>query len=279
VVRRRRLAALGASLALAIAAAPAAHGWGAEGHRVVGAVAEQLLDERTRRALEELAGGEPLAEIGLALDRDKRALAAEYPGSARWHYDNHPACSEAAPLPSYCADGNCAARAYAKYQGVLADQRAPRAARRFALAVVVHLLADVHQPLHVADHDDRGGNELKVLVAGRRRAESLHAAWDIDFVRRAAGGAAAGEFARTLIAEYGPQRAALEAGDFAAWTRESYALARADAYGRLPGFACGARAAGVVRLPPAYVDAATGIVRAQLARAGFRLARVLEAAL
>jgi nuclease S1 len=279
VVNRRRLAAALASLALGFGTAPAAHAWGAAGHRVVGAVAEQLLDERSRRALAELTDGEPLAELGLALDRDRRALAVEYPGSARWHYDNHPACDEAAALPSYCADGNCASRAYAKYLARLADRRTPRAERRFALEVVVHVLADVHQPLHVADHDDRGANEVRVRVGERRRTESLHAAWDVDFVRRAAAGAGVGEFARALIAEYAPERAALAAGDFAAWTRESYALARTEVYGRLPGFACGAGAAGVLRLPDDYIERATGIVREQLARAGFRLARVLEAAL
>ena len=58
----RMAAALGA-VALAVAPAPA-QAWGPEGHRIVGRVAEQLLDERTRSALRELSRDENLAELG-----------------------------------------------------------------------------------------------------------------------------------------------------------------------------------------------------------------------
>ncbi len=274
-----RAAAL-ATLALGAALAPAAAlGWGAQGHRVAGLVAESLLDARTRAALQELTGGEPLAELSLVLDRDKRALEAAHPGSARWHFDNHPACEPAAPLASYCRDGDCASGAYATYLAVLKDRRAAHAERLFALEVVAHVLEDVHQPLHVANHADRGGNDVRVWVGRRRRTESLHAAWDIDFVREAMDGGSERALASALVDEYRPERTALAAGDFARWTRDSFALARSVAYGELPGFACAAPVAGAVRLPRAYVEDATRTVRAQLALAGIRLARVLEESL
>jgi len=268
------LAALAALLAPSVAGA-----WGAQGHRIAGLVADGLIDARTRASLAELTDGVPLAEIGLVLDRDKRALEAEHPGSARWHFDNQPACEAKAPLARYCPDGNCASRAYARYLAVLRDRTRPRDERLFALEVVVHVLEDVHQPLHVADHDDRGGNDVKVWVGRRRRPESLHGAWDIDFVREAMDGGTERALANALIEQYRPERAAFAAGDFATWTRASFALAREVAYGELPGFACGAATAGAVRLPPAYVRDATATVRVQLARAGFRLARVLEESL
>ena len=177
------------------------------------------------------------------------------------------------------ADGNCASAAYARYLAVLRDRQAAPAERAFALKVVVHVLADVHQPLHVADHGDRGANDIRVSLGRGRRPKTLHSVWDVDFVRRAEGDEPEHAFASELVAAYGPARAAIEAGDFAAWTAESHRLARDYAYGRLPEFACGASTTGVVHLSESYADGAARVVREQLARAGYRLAAVLNATL
>ncbi len=274
----------GAPLLLAIAVlatAPVtpAGAWGAEGHRIAGRVAEQLLDARSRAALHAIAGDEGLAELGLWMDRERERLRSEQPGSERWHYDNRPVCEPEAPAAGACADGNCAARAYARALARLADRAAPREQRLEALRIVVHVLEDAHQPLHAADHDDHGGNGVEVRVGRRSRPKPLHAAWDNDFVKRAVRGESEAGFAERLVAEHRAVLGRLEAGDFAAWEQESYALARSYAYGRFPGFACGRTLSGVVDLPPAYSDGAAEIVEERLARAGIRLAAVLRATL
>jgi hypothetical protein len=277
----RPAARLGALCLVVLCALPLARAaaFGAEGHRIVGLVAEEFLDAPARAELARLDGGESLATVGLWLDEHKGELRAELPGSDRWHYDNRPACAAQAPVASYCADGECASAAFAKYRAVLADRGAPPAARLLALRVVVHLVADVHQPLHVADNGDRGANRVEVLVGNRSRPKPLHAAWDVDFVRRAARGADAADFAARLAAEHRGASAALGRGSFGDWMQESYRLAQTVAYGRLPGFACGAPPGGVVRLPRAYSDEAAAIVREQLARAGIRLATLLNGTL
>ncbi len=277
-LRRRHVAAL-ACIAAGLLGALPAFGWGAEGHRLVGDVAEDLLDARTRAALRDLTGGERLADIGLWLDRERDALKDTHPGSERWHYDNRPDCNERATEQSYCADGNCASAAYARYRAVLANHRVAPAQRLFALRVVVHVLGDIHQPLHSADNDDRGGNGIEVGVGRRHRAKSLHAAWDVDFVRRAMQGESEHAFADRLVAEHADTRALIAQGDFGDWARESWQLAHAYAYGQLPGFACGIAEPSRELLPAAYSDGAARIVREQLARAGIRLARELEATL
>ena len=279
--RRPGTAGAGRALVLSLMALAAfkAHGWGAAGHRIVGEVAEQLLDAHARAALSALAPGTGLGELGLRLDEDRRELAQQQPGSGRWHYDNRPVCRDSAPLVEYCADGQCASAAYARSLAVLRDHKAPPAARAFALEVVVHVLADVHQPLHVADNGDRGGNGSQVSLGRGRRPKTLHSAWDVDFVRRAEGAAPERAFAVELVAAYGASQAAIDAGDFAAWSAESHRLARDYAYGRLPQFACGAGATGVVHLSERYADDAARVVRGQLARAGYRLAAVLNASL
>lgn len=258
-------------------AAPA-HAWGPEGHRIVGLVAEDLLDARHRAALDSLTGGESLAEVGLWLDRERDRLRAEHPGSERWHYDNRPVCEPAEAEPP-CPDGACARHAYASALARLENHALPRAERLEALRVVVHVLADVHQPLHAADHGDRGGNDVEVRVGRRSRTKSLHAAWDGDFVKRAVRGEPESAFAAQLVADHRATLARIEQGDFAAWEAESTDLARTYAYGRLPGFACRRAVAGTVDLPPKYSDGAAEIVAERLARAGIRLAAVLRAAL
>ena len=272
-------APLVALLLLATVPAAPAFGWGAEGHRIVGAIADELLDAPTRAALRAIAGDRGLADIGLALDRDRRELEERLPGSSRWHYDNRPDCGPAVAPARYCQDGACASAAYAKYRAILADRRQSPAERIFALKVVVHVLADVHQPLHVADHADRGGNSIKVALIAGRRPKPLHAAWDNDFVKRAMHGERQDEFVHELLAEYAPARARIARGNLSDWMDESWRLAHDYAFGRLPGFACGNADPGFVRLGADYADGAARIVREQLARAGIRLAAELKATL
>ena len=274
-----RALVVGVLLVLGLAPAPPAQAWGAEGHRIVGDVAERLLDARTRAALRAVADDQSLADLGLWMDRERNRLRAEWPGSERWHYDNRPVCAPAAQPEQDCADGNCAARAFDRALARLADRGAPHDERLDALRIVVHVLADLHQPLHAADDGDRGGNQVEVRVGRRSHPKSLHAAWDVDFVKRAVRGESEAAFAERLIAEHRTTQGRLEGGDRAGWELESYELARSYVYGRLPGFACGRLPAGVVDLPPAYSDGAAEIVEERLARAGIRLAALLRATL
>lgn len=266
-------------LILALLPSAPVFGWGAQGHRIVGYVAEAFLDARTRAEIQRLAGDASLAELGLWLDEEKVRLSAAEPGSERWHYDDRPVCRPEATVDSYCADGNCASHAYHEYLAVLRDHAAPDESRLFALRVVVHVLADAHQPLHAADNSDRGANRVLVQVGRHSHAKPLHAAWDVDFVKRAMRGAPEREFAARLAADHQAVRAQIESGDLADWMQESYLLARDYVYGRLPEFSCGEPPRSVLRLPAEYSDGAAGIVGERLARAGIRLAAVLRATL
>ena len=274
-----------AVLGLVLALAPglllpqAAQAWGAEGHRIVARVAGQLLDPRTHAALRDIAGDETLEDASTWLDRERQHLRGTLRGSPAWHYDDRPVCDAAAGPERYCADGNCASRAYRRYLAVLGDRHASREQRLLALHVVAHLVGDAHQPLHAADHDDRGGNDISVLLGSRTRATSLHAVWDTDLVKRAVRGSSEERFAERLVESRRSDLARIERGGFESWLGESYEIARGYAYGRLPRFACGSDPADPLRLSTGYLDGARPIVEERLARAGIRLAAVLRAAL
>src|SRR3954454_25264499 len=142
-----------------------------------------------------------------------------------------------------------------------------------ALKFLLHLVGDVHQPLHASDENDRGGNDKRVSAAGFR-AGTLHHYWDTDLA--GVVGDPPRQVARIVVAQITPAQARSWArGTAADWALEAFAVGRDDAYGRLPPMT----RRYTYRLTPAYIDMAVRDVRLQLGRAGVRLAYVLNGAL
>jgi len=281
-----RRAALAAGLLLAT---PVALAWGPQGHRTIGAIADRLLTPAAHTAVLHI----------LQNDRDKfdspsrrttleavsdwadevRGTPAARPA---WHYDDVPICGTR-DKAGYCPGGQCNTEQLKRLIGVLADARTPARARDEALKWVVHLVGDIHQPLHAADNGDHGGNLVPVALEGvhTHGRENLHRAWDNDLVQLAlharnrqqppAGIDALAAEAHDLERQVGQ-------GTPDSWARESNNLARNVAY-HYPGFACGSVPSGVVVLDGSYLEDAELVVRERLLLAGARLAAVLNAAL
>lgn len=257
--------------------------WTDKGHRIIGHVAHDLLSPKTRGAIRQLMGRDDLATFGLYLDQHKDQLEQEIPGSRRWHFDDVPICTTK-PYSEYCPEGACASTQILRHYRLLADAHAPKQRKRFAVLVLTHLLADIHQPLHAADNNDRGGNQIKIRLPDSREM-NLHAAWDAAFVERLLGERPEVAVAKRLLRKYTTQATVWQAGklDLAkvqAWIGESNHLAKEVAYGKLPGFACGADSAQMpVVLSEDYLQQAEAAVAEQLAKAGYRLASILNRAL
>jgi hypothetical protein len=74
------------------------------------------------------------------------------------------------------------------FEEVLADKTKPKEERAEALKFLVHLIGDLHQPLHVVErHGDKGGNKRLVFFLDRQKAVSLHEVWDGLMIRRYVG--------------------------------------------------------------------------------------------
>ena len=206
----------------------------------------------------------------------------EIPGSRAWHYDNIPVCTTgAATWP--CPSGHCASTQIPGHRAILSDPRESAAKKQFAVHVLSHLIADVHQPLHAGDNADRGGNDVKIGLPDGRIV-SLHFVWDVTLVEQVLGGASEDHVARTLQTTYAGRAAEWRTGDVPGWMAESNETARAVAYGKLAGFACGmppASPSGSPNIPLSsdYAQEAGQVVTELLAKAGYRLAHVLNAAL
>jgi len=276
---------MAASLVCASLCAPAA-AWGPQGHRTVGAIAERLLNPAARTAVAQLlehdldkfgrtSGRTTLESVSMWAD-EIRDTPASHP---RWHYDDLPVCGTA-PRERYCPDAQCNSGQLLRLIGVMADAHAAARERNEALKWVVHLLADIHQPLHAADNADHGGNDVQVALAGLRTRgrESLHRAWDNELVSLALHARSRQQPPADIDALAAEARSlAVRAGQGSPelWARESNALARTVAY-HYAGFACDRVAPGIVVLDEPYQQAAAAIVRERLLLAGARLAAVLN---
>jgi len=163
--------------------------------------------------------------------------------------------------------------------------------KALGLAWVLHLVGDIHQPLHASGRvtprdpwGDAGGNDFKLEIVNPQAEprsqyrRSLHSVWDgiitdsLRAPRPAPLSAVTG--AATLIMQHHPRSEfASEIGqtEFRQWADASVAIAKRDVY-RAP----------LVRdqaAPPAYRTAAYLTAEPRVALAGYRLADLLNRAL
>jgi len=152
--------------------------WGRVGHRASAKLAESRLSQEARAAIHHLLEpGESLADASTWADENSREIS----GSAAWHFVNVHISS-----PHYtsrdCRPQGCVVSKIAEFRAILSDRNASVPRRRTALRFFVHLIQDLHQPLHVADRGDRGGNNLQ-LRYGRFDPTNLHQVWDSGLLR------------------------------------------------------------------------------------------------
>jgi nuclease S1 len=244
---------------LLVASAPLG-AWSDRGHRLVVALAEAELAPATRAAALALLDGEADTLEALAGWADQAREMAEFAWSRPLHFVNLPRdCSYDAGRD--CPGGQCIVAAVDRFAAELADRSLPRRQRALALKFLLHLVADLHQPLHAGFGDDRGGNRYQVQFEGR--GTNLHAVWDAELPR-------AGGLGRVAQLE-ALRRAGLPAAgtlDPADWARQSCRLIGGHAL-YPSGHVIGRD----------YLDRHRPLAEAQLRLAASRLAAVLERAL
>ncbi|GGY21113.1 S1/P1 nuclease [Paludibacterium paludis] len=248
--------------------------WGQEGHRVTGYVAQSLLTTEARKQVAKLIPAADFSDLALYMDVHKSELKVTLPGSDTWHYTDLPVCKDDSEDP--CPDGNCATVKIDEYAAVLADKKAPVAARRQALVFLLHMVGDIHQPLHAADHHDRGGNDIKLSGSG---ANNLHSFWDTAVVRNVLNGEDEQSWASEALSANMRNIATWQKGTAADWVNESNGYARDLTYAKLPGFSCGTEYTKSITLPRSYITASQDLVRSQLVKGGARIAYVINRAL
>lgn len=282
------------SLALAVLAASlASHAWawGDLGHEVTALIAYRHLSPAARAALDAmLAGdGDPLTAGEFA---SRATWADKYRNvhreTAAWHFvdieidqpDLSAACYgfPVSPPGVWASQGpaqDCVVNKIDEFAAELKNPSTPAAERILALKFLIHFIGDLHQPLHVADHHDRGGNCIS-LAPLEGAQNNLHAYWDVAVVN--ALGQSAAQIADQLDAR-------LSAADIQNWSQgtpqswamDTFEIGRHEAYA-LP-FTPTCQSGGSVTLSPAYRRQAEKDAATQLLKAAVRIAAVLNGAL
>ena len=166
----------------ALAAAPAG-AWGPIGHRVSAELAERNISGKTRAEVELILGHEGLAEAGTVPDEQRPNPDPFWQDEASpWHYVTLPRGKAAAQL-EHPQEGD-AVTALEGFAATLRDPRADRLSKKRALRFIVHLVSDLHQPLHAGNGTDRGGNDFIVAWQDDPRPTNLHWVWDEGMILR-----------------------------------------------------------------------------------------------
>ncbi|WP_281540803.1 S1/P1 nuclease [Maribacter aestuarii] len=150
--------------------------WSKTGHRVVGDVAEEHLSRKAKRAITDLLDGQSLAAVAnfgdeIKADRKYREFSA-------WHYVNFPADKKYTDVePSEYGDlvigiNTCIS--------TVKNSNSSREDKIFYLKLLVHLIGDLHQPMHIGRLEDKGGNDLQLQWFGR--GSNLHRVWDSNMI-------------------------------------------------------------------------------------------------
>ena len=170
-----------AGLLAASAYSQMAHAWGQTGHRVTGQIAELYLTPEAKAAIDRILENESLAEISTYAD-ENRSNPAEFwqKEAGPYHYVTVPngKTYEQVGAP----EQGDSYTAIAKYTQILKDKRTSRANKQLALKMLVHIIGDLHQPLHAGNGTDKGGNDVKVNFFWED--SNLHRVWDSGLIDR-----------------------------------------------------------------------------------------------
>ena len=176
----KRLAALLAMSALA--AAPAA-AWGPVGHRITAQIAQDNVSGQTRARIAQILGHEELPEAATWPDEQRSNPDAFWQTTSYpWHFVTIPV-GQAPEHLEHPSEGD-AETALESFTAVLRDPVASPEDKARALRFVVHIVGDLHQPLHVGKPGDRGGNDVKVRWFDDPVVQNLHWVWDEGMIRR-----------------------------------------------------------------------------------------------
>ena len=239
--------------------------WGRIGHRVAARMAQDRLTLAALAAVRGILGpGVSLADASTWADGQR-----EIEESYRWHFVNVPISADRYDS-RYCSPKGCVVSKIEDFRRILQDPKAERTQKQQALKFLIHLIGDLHQPLHVGDNNDQGGNLLQVQFFGM--GSNLHRLWDSRVIESHTKNEKVWLWDFDFVAN--PKMVSeWSKGTPADWATESLRIAR-EAY-CVPG--SDKRIRSGARLGDEYYRFALPVIRTQLAKAGIRIAFVLNA--
>jgi hypothetical protein len=212
--------------------------WSQLGHQLIGDLAQGRLTPQAQARVKTLLAGERDATLGAVAswaDNLRNTDPARFKATSSWHYIDSKDGSCNFVLQRDCPDGNCVVAAIETQRRILADRSQSTAVRADALKFLVHLVGDVHQPLHASDRPDSGGNQFQVSLRTDLEPEAyartsyrngvmgtnLHAIW--DYYVLASARLSPRQYEARLVPRL-PAQKADRIGTPMSWAQESCAL-------------------------------------------------------
>jgi hypothetical protein len=232
--------------------------WGQTGHRVVGAIADNYLKGSTKRQLKKLLNHESLAFVSTFADEIKSD--ARYSEFKTWHYLNM-SLDETYATSAKNPEGDLATGiAYCKKS--ITNVNSTDEDKAFYLKLLIHLIGDLHQPMHLGLLEDRGGNDFK--LQWNYKDSNMHRVWDTQMIE--SYGMSFSELSDNAAYLSKAEVEAIQQGTVIDWIDETHILTQ-RVY---------ASAEQGENLRGRYSYNYFSIARAQLQKAGIRLAAVLN---
>lgn len=152
-----------------------AFAWGQIGHYLIGYMAERQMKKSTRKKVEKVLSPMSLARSGTWMDEIRSDRIYDY--AETWHYLTSKDGEYDPAIQEKTGD------AYEAIQRIKAELRTGGLDPKIEaekLKMLIHMVEDIHQPLHVGTGEDRGGNDIKIEYFGR--ATNLHSLWDSGMI-------------------------------------------------------------------------------------------------
>ena len=154
--------------------------WGLLGHRIVGEIADTYLTRHTKKEIFKILGTESIAMASNWADFIKSDPALAY--LSPWHYCDFKGGANAEEFKAML-DADTTTDAYTKINFMVAEfknKNLEPEKKAMYLKLLIHIVGDVHQPLHVGRPEDQGGNKIKVMWFNV--SYNLHSIWDNQLI-------------------------------------------------------------------------------------------------
>ncbi len=195
--------------------------WGANGHRIVGEIANSYLSCKAKKGIASILGNESVAISSNWADFIKSDTTMNY--LSPWHYINLKSELTYTDFQATLRNDTIV-DAFTRLNFLITELRKkqlPLDKQQMYLRLLIHIVGDIHQPMHVGHAEDQGGNKIKVFWFSE--ATNLHSVWDdklIEFQKLSYS-----EYTKSINFTNKKQRKEWQKQPLSQWLFESYQLA------------------------------------------------------
>jgi S1/P1 Nuclease len=196
--------------------------WGTNGHRIVAEIAYSYLTPKARAEVAKILGNESMAIASNWPDFIKSDTAYRYLNS--WHYIDFDKPYDYAAMKAFLS-ADTSADAYVKLNWLIAQLKKKNLSadkKKMYLRLVIHIVGDLHQPLHVSPSGDAGGNDIK--ISWFNQPSNLHRLWDEQLIEYQQ--LSYTEYVKAINFTTQAQRNAWQKQPVTQWVFDSYIISR-----------------------------------------------------